>query len=329
MISKSYIAENDDNFFLKNESILFFGENLGLRNDFRKKILLTDKVKIIKNTQEDILKDSNSFYEQIFNTSLFEEKKIFLIEGVNDKILDIFKTAEPRLDQNSIYLFADILEKKSKLRVYFEKSKRLISMPCYKDNILNIKKIIRKQLNSFKNLTNENIDIIADNCNLDRDKLNNELDKIKIYFFDLKLNSEKLKILLNLKINDNFNEIRDEALKGNKIKTNKLLGQTSFEDDKKIFYLNIISQRLNKLADILRVKNNTNLNKLVDDIKPPIFWKEKPTFIEQLRKWNLNKINMLLNKNYNLEIRFKSDSTINNNLLLKKHIVDICIHANS
>ena len=33
MISKSYLIEQDKQFLMKNKSVLFYGENLGLKND--------------------------------------------------------------------------------------------------------------------------------------------------------------------------------------------------------------------------------------------------------------------------------------------------------
>jgi DNA polymerase III delta subunit len=64
-------------------------------------------------------------------------------------------------------------------------------------------------------------------------------------------------------------------------------------------------------------------------IKPPIFWKDKPHFIKQIKKWNLNKIKNILKKTYNLEIEIKSNASINKNVLLKKLIIDICMLANA
>ena len=48
-----------------------------------------------------------------------------------------------------------------------------------------------------------------------------------------------------------------------------------------------------------------------------------------MKKWNKNKIKKILDKTYNLEIKIKSNSTTNKNLLIKKLIVDICCEANS
>ncbi len=329
MISKSYLIEQDKDFLLKNKSVLFYGENLGLKNDFKRSVLEIFKGRVIKRTQEEIFKNYDAFFEDMLNVSLFNEKKIFLIDDVNDKFLDIFQKIEGKIDENKIYLFSNILDKKSKLRNYFEKSKELNTVACYQDNLVNIKKIIKNKLKNYINLNNENINIIAENCNLDRDKLYNEIDKIKIYFSDKKIITEKLIDLLDLKINDNFNLIRDEALNGNKKAINKLLSETILEKDKNIFYLNSFNQRLYKLAEILNNKNISNIESLVESIKPPIFWKDKPTIISQLKKWNLKKINNILNKSYNLEIRLKSDSTISHNLLIKMLVLDICLLANA
>ena len=64
-------------------------------------------------------------------------------------------------------------------------------------------------------------------------------------------------------------------------------------------------------------------------IKPPIFWKDKPIFIVQAKKWNFEKIKKILNQTFNLEIKIKSNSIIQKNILMKKLLIDICELANA
>jgi DNA polymerase III subunit delta len=329
MIYKSYLAEQSKSFLTENKLVLFYGENLGLKNDFKRRIFHSLKDKIIRKHQEEILKNKDNFFEEVLNFSLFGENKIFLIDDVNDKFIDILHKIENKIDQNKIFLFSNILDKKSKLRNYFEKSKEMNVVACYQDNIITIKKIVRNELNSYNNLNNENINIIAENCNLDRDKLYNEIEKIKIYFSNLKIDTEKLKILLDLKVNEDFNLVRDEAINGNKVQINRLLSDTVLDNDKNIMYINTFNQRFYKLAEILQNKNNSRIESIVENIKPPIFWKDKPTIINQLKKWNSKKINTVLKKSYDIELRLKSNSTINHNLLIKMLILDICQLANA
>jgi DNA polymerase-3 subunit delta len=329
MIYKSYLLEQNIN-NLNENLYLFYGENLGLKNDFKDLLISRGKgSEIIKLNQDDILKKEEFFFNEINNISLFEKKKIYFIEQVNDKILDIIQEVEPRLDKQKLYLFSDILDRKSKIRNYFEKSATCGSIACYVDNEISLKKIILERLNGFEGLTTNVINLIINNCNLDRSKLNNEIKKIHTYFINKKIDREKLEILLNIKTNDNFSFLKDEALNGNKIKTNQLLSNTIIDVEKNIFYLNLINQRLNRLVEISNLSRSFGLEDAFSKIKPPIFWKEKPNFLIQIKKWNLKKIQTILSKTYDLEIKIKSDGAVNKNILMKKLLVDICELANA
>jgi DNA polymerase-3 subunit delta len=329
MIYKSYLLEQNIN-NLNENLYLFYGENLGLKNDFKDLLISRGKgSEIIKLNQDDILKKEEFFFNEINNISLFEKKKIYFIEQVNDKILDIIQEVEPRLDTQKLYLFSDILDRKSKIRNYFEKSATCGSIACYVDNEISLKKIILERLNGFEGLTTNVINLIINNCNLDRSKLNNEIKKIHTYFINKKIDREKLEILLNIKTNDNFSFLKDEALNGNKIKTNQLLSNTIIDVEKNIFYLNLINQRLNRLVEISNLSRSFGLEDAFSKIKPPIFWKEKPNFLIQIKKWNLKKIQTILSKTYDLEIKIKSDGAVNKNILMKKLLVDICELANA
>ena len=151
------------------------------------------------------------------------------------------------------FFFSDILDKKSKLRNYFEKSKNTAIVACYNDNEITIKKLIQEQLKGFKNLTNQIINIILNSCGHDRLKIDNEIQKIVTCFINKEIEQDKLETLLNLRENEDFNVLKDQALIGNKIATNKFMSNTLIEPEKNIMYLNIINQRLNKLLEIDKI----------------------------------------------------------------------------
>ena len=67
----------------------------------------------------------------------------------------------------------------------------------------------------------------------------------------------------------------------------------------------------------------------MSNLRPPVFWKDKPMLIEQSRKWNKNKIQSALNKTYNAEIEIKSNANIRKDLIIKNLIVDLCSTANA
>ncbi len=328
MILKSYIAEQNINKIDKSIS-LFYGENLGLINDFKKLIIEANKnTTLIRLNEEEVLKKDAILFREISNTSLFEEKKAIFVDQVSDKILNQILEIENISTDIKIYFFSGVLEKKSKLRNYFEKSKNACAIACYEDNTITLKNIIQKKLKDFKGINMQNINLILENCNYSRAKLNNELNKIKVFFHDKVLNIEKLEDLLNLKTNDDFNKLRDAAFMGEKKNTNILLSDTILEEDQNFFYLNSINQRLGKLLEINK-SNAENLEIAVNNLKPPIFWKDKQNVINQARKWNKNKIKSIMKKTYDIEIKIKSNSIINKKLLIKKLLVDLCSLANA
>ena len=330
MIFKSYILEEKFESIKECKLFLFYGENQGLKQEFKEKLKLQNSSKEILNLfQDEIIKNKNILINEIKNKSLFNEKKIIFINQVNDKILNTLDEIIENIQDERIFLFSDILDKKSKLRHYFEKSKSCGISPCYQDNEITIKKIISKKLKNFQGVTSHIINYITQNTGLDRSKVNNEINKITSYFKDKKIDLNKIDSLLNIKTNEDFNLLKDEAIKGNKINTNRLLADTVFEIENSIYYLNAINQRINRLNEIQNMKKgNLNIETIVSSLRPPVFWKDKAMLIEQSKKWNKYKIQTALKKTYNTEIEIKSNSSIRKDLLIKNLIIDLCITAN-
>jgi len=331
MIFKSYLLEQNLESINQYNIFLFYGENQGLKKEFKEKIKnLNENKEILNLFQEEILKNKNILFNEIRNRSLFEKEKVFIINEANDKILEIISEIGEIIKDEKIYIFSNILEKKSKLRNFFEKSKVYGTTACYPDNEITIKKLISSKLKGFDGLTGKIINIIIQNTGADRNKVSNEIEKIVSCFLDKKIDITRLISLLNLKTNDDFNKLKDEALNGNKNETNMLLANTVFESDNNIFYLNLINQRINKLREINKLKkNNSNIEALVNNLKPPIFWKDKPVLIKQSKRWNEKKINEILKKTYDIELQIKSNPLVNKDLLIKNLIVDLCVKATS
>tara|TARA_B100001027_G_C16243789_1_gene320771 strand:+ start:68 stop:1054 length:987 start_codon:yes stop_codon:yes gene_type:complete len=323
MIYKSYLIEKNIK-SIKENVILFYGENYGIKKDFKEKIRNTNKnSEFLLFDQKNILENSSILYNEVYNNSLFKKNKILFLENVNDRVLDVIQDIHLNLDNQKIYLFSDILEKKSKLRNFFEKSKECAIIPCYIDNEVTIKNLILEKLKGYDGLTAYNINLILNHVTLDRIKLNNEIEKIIAYFIDKKIKTRELSILLDVNLIDDFNFLKDEALSGNKEKTNDLLSNTILEDEKAIYYLTLINQRLNKLYQIKRSKD-LNLETTINKFKPPIFWKDKPRLIIQANKWDEKRLKRVIEKTYNIEKMIKSNSFTNKQIILKELVVNLC-----
>ena len=331
MIYKSFILEKDLQLVNNHSIFLFYGENHGLKKDFKENLKALNKdCEVINLFQTEIIKNENILINEILNKSLFIEKKIIFVNEINDKMLEVLEGIIDNIQNDNIFLFADTLDKRSKIRSFFEKSKVLGISACYQDNPMTLRKIISDKLSSYKGLNPEIINLIIKSTGLDRNKVNNEIEKIISCFQDKIILPDILDELLNIKVNDDFNLLKDEALNGNKINTNRLLADTIFEAENNIYYLNLINQRINKLNEIQNMEQKgTNIEALISNLKPPVFWKDKPKLIEQSRKWNKHKIRIALKKTYDTEVEIKSNSLIRKDLLIKNLIIDLCATASS
>ena len=329
MIYKSFIIEKNISTIREN-LVLIYGENIGIKDEIKREIKKKFKeFEILLFNQDEILKNPTLLFNEVINISLFEKGKIILVDQSSDKITKTIEEISQYLDGQKIFLFAGILDKKSKLRNYFEKSNTFAIVPCYEDNLQTLKKIILDKLQGFKGLNTENINIIIKNINSDRSKLYNELNKIESFFLNKVIDTINLERLLNLRVNDDFNLLRDAALLGNKTQTNSLLSDTYLDTDRNTFYLNSFYQRLNRLKEITKMEKNKSEEQKINELKPPVFWKDKSIFIAQSKKWSNNKINEKLKELYCLETSFKSNNVLNKEIVVKKFIIDVCVSANS
>ena len=331
MIFKSCIIEKNLNTINNCKLFLFYGENDGLKKDLKGRIKKENiNSEILNLYQDEVLANSDLLLNEVLNKSLFENKKIIFVNEATDKVFPLIEELINNIDNEKIFFFSNILEKRSKLRNFFEKDNNCGICACYQDNALTLRKIIEEELKTFQGLTSSITNLIIENTGLDRNKLNNEITKIKSFFNNEKLNIQKVDDLLNVKTNEDFDQLKDEALKGNRVKTNKLLAETIFETEKNFLYLNSINLRINRLKEICeRTENGEKIEDIITKMKPPVFWKDKPMLIEQSKKWNKSRINTMLEKTYDVELKIKSNPNINKEILFKNLIVELCSVANS
>ena len=327
MILKSYIVEENIEILKDYQATLIYGENEGIKDDVRQALRNKNKTsEEIIFFEEEILKNRNILYQNIINESLFSEKKNIFILGATDKIYnEISESLEKNNKNISIYILSGNLEKRSKLRNLFEKSTKLGIFPCYKDNERTLINYVNKKLRGFKGLSGEIINLIISNSDMDRRIITSELMKIKVFFFEKKINKEQILEILNIKNNSNFDEIRDNALYGERVKINKLLSEIEILSEDAFFYLNNLNYRVMKLQEIIKISggNKDKYEEALGTIKPPVFWKDKPMVILQLKKWSLEALTQLGVKIGETEVLMKKNSYLRNDIVIKNLIINL------
>ncbi len=318
MIIKSYELNKIN--FEQNKLLLFYGKNEGLKNESINN-LLKNKESITRYDEKEILENTNFFLENIFSKSLFESEKIIIIKRVTDKILKIIEEIEEKnIEDIKIIFNADVLEKKSKLRSFFEKSKKYFCVAFYPDTNQILSKLTYNFFNQKKiSISPANINLIVNKCNGDREALFNELNKIEHFSQSRKkITEENIIKLTNLIENYSISDLVDNCLAKNKQKIINILNENNFGNEDCIMITRsflLKSKKILKLSS--EFKSNKNIDLTITSAKPPIFWKDKEITKQQIYKWTpenikkliykLNEIELLLKKNINISINLITD----------------------
>jgi len=310
MIIKAY--ENQKIKKIKNNIFLFYGENDGYKNQVIKEIFINNsKASIERFDESEILANFESFISNLINKSFFNEAKLIIISRVTEKIIKLIEELlDRKITDTTILLNSASLEKKSKLRSIFEKDKKLICIPFYKDDTKTLIQIANNYLKNKKiSISQEIINLIVERSSGDRINLENELNKISLFL----LNKDKINIndvlkLTNLAENYSISELADNCLSKNIKKINKIFNENTFSVEDCIIILRTL---LLKSKRLLEIKKNNSSNKNIEQIilnyKPPIFWKDKEIVKIQASKWSLKDAEKLIYKIHDVELTIKKN----------------------
>ena len=317
MIIKSYELNRIN--LKKNNIYLLYGENEGLKN----KVINDTFKEFLKNNykydEKEILNNKENFFNNILSKSFFETKKIIIILRSSDKIVNIIEEVLEKITEDTkIILLATILEKKSKLRLLFEKNKNIVCIPFYADNNQTLSSLANYCFKEKKiPISQETINLLVARSRGDRLNLYNEITKIENFTRNKKkININDILKLTNLAENYSVTELVDSCLAKNSTKTINILNENNYNTEDCILIIKTLlakAKRLNKLQN--QTRENKNIDQVITSFKPPIFWKDKEIVREQIKNWTLKKVENLIYKINEIELLIKKNSSNSVNIL--------------
>ena len=311
MIIKSFEEKKID--LINQKMHLLYGENQGQITDlidsvFKKKF----NNNIYQYDEGEILNNEEILFNEIQNKSFFDENKLIIINRSSDKIKNLIEQiVEKNLEDINIILISGILEKKSKLRSLFEKNKKLVCIPFYKETDQSLMNLAIKFCNEKKiQLSNQLINLIIKRSMNDRHSLKNELKKIEKYSLNKKKITEgDILKLTNISENYSISVLIDNCLIKNEKKIKEILNENNFSLEECIQVIRTFlfkSKRL--LALSIQMEKSKNIDTVIAMARPPIFWKDKEIIKKQLKLWSKEKIKKLIQKINLTEASIKKNS---------------------
>jgi DNA polymerase-3 subunit delta len=318
MILKSFELSKFDN-----EKYFFYllhGENEGHKNEIIEQCF---KTKFLESTyryeEKEILDNEKNFFDTISTKSFFETKKLIIISRATDKIRTIIEDIiEKKIDGITVILNSGLLDKKSKLRSFFEKNKSSISTAFYDDDSRTLSTITSNFFREKKiPISQQLINLLVERCRGSRQNLKNELNKIDSFIIGKKnINLDQIIKLTNLAENYNVSELIDSCLAKNFKKTVNILNENNFSPEDCILIIRTLLNKSKRLHGLLsEINNNKNLEQIISSFKPPIFWKDKEVVKQQMKNWDLNKAENLIYQTSELELTVKKNPSNAINIL--------------
>ena len=317
MILKSFELNKID---YNKKFYLFYGNNQGHKNQ-----IIEDKFKKIYSDctyyyeENEILNNKETFLNNILTKSFFEKEKLIIINRATDKLKDIIdEIIQKKIIDIILILNSNTLEKKSKLRALFEKNKETICVPFYEDNNQTLSAIVSLFFRTQKiSISQQLINLITGRARGDRQNLNNELQKIESFIENKsKIDMQDIIKLTNLAENYNVSELIDSCLSKNKKKTAHILNENIYSLEDCILIVRsllIKSKRLIKLCE--KAKSTKNIEQVISNFKPPIFWKDKEVVKQQIHNWSYENAEKLIYETNSIELQIKKYSNNSVNIL--------------
>ena len=318
MIIKHFEIDKAD--LNKSNFYLFYGKNDGLQNEIIEKNF-TNKFQgsINKYDEKEFIENYNVIATEVLTKSLFESEKIIIISRISEKILKLIQEILERdIKDIKFILKSGILEKKSKIRNFFEKNKNLVIVPFYEDDVNSLSAIALNFIRKHNiKMSRESLNLIVSRANGNRENLKNDLEKIFNFSVTNKnIDTENVIKLTNLSENYGINELADSYLEKNIKSTSKILNENIFTEQDCVLIIRTILSKSKRLMNIIEIYNETkDLDEAIMSAKPPVFWKDKISVKKQAKTWVLSELKNKIYEINDIESLIKINSRNSVNLI--------------
>jgi len=283
------------------KSILIYGPDTGGVHSILKQL----SKKIIDNPDDPFLsvsinsskidEDSSIVYDEMMSISFGAEKRLVVVKNIEGagaikNAVENVKSLPDNVGETSILIMtAGDIQPSSQLRKLYEstKDKSLIAIPCYKEDAKDIISKIYSLAQAKKiHIDPDASNLLAASCQGDSMIIETEIEKLALY------NAGENKItyedVLNATGNNTEAQIQDvcdAVFSGNRLKIEVALTRAFASGLPPIAILRSSQKYLEKLHQAYIIaKAGTPVDIAIKQIKPPVFFKQIPTFKAHLNK---------------------------------------------
>ncbi len=281
---------NDDIF-----GILVHGQDNGLIHHRIKTLInhyipnQNDPFSFSKINSEQLKNDPGILSDELNTLSLTAERRVILLDLSSDLSKEHVDTILNIRSQSLLIISAGELKASSPSRKAFEKDKDLIAIPCYNSSSIDIMTLLNDGLKK-NNLTMDKDakDLIAKSLGNDYGNTISEIEKILKYHKNgSEISKTDVESMLVTSSNTMITDLVDVVFE-KRTKSVSNLYHSILDEFNPAQILIITSNHVIRLMELLAEKEISNLpnRQLVENSKPPIFFKRYASLQQQLNTWN-------------------------------------------
>ena len=318
---------------LKNKSqniniIFLYGTNTGLVDLLYKKTLeilkvdTKDPFSVSKIDGNDFKNNPSLLHDNINTLSLFSDKRLLLLDlmhiSINKNLETIILEAVKIENKNYLLIIRASDLKINSFVKHFQNVNNAILVPCYEEKIdtinSKISDLLFKHNISFKKDFVKNLILKFSSNSLINEM---EIEKLDIFLTNNNnITEEMIFTLLSKNDETNLYKIIENCSNGNTSVALADFENTYENQTTSITLIRMFVNHFKLIEKILLLKKNYNdLAYIIENIRPPIFFKKKEFIIFQCKIWNLKLVKIILNRLIELELRCKLNSSIEKTLL--------------
>ena len=319
---------------------LFYGPNFGLINLIYKKSIdslsidLNDPFNVSKIDGNDFKENPSILNDNISTLSVTRDKRVILLDLT---YITVNKTIEGAIldtqkEKNNDYLLlikANNLSSKNELVKFVEKLENGILVPCYEENISEVEIQISRLFNRYKLKFSPNfLSVLSSKFNSDTSINLMEIKKLETFLINNQnITEEMILSLITDNIDINLNKIIQLCSTG-KIQDALFSLDKVYENSSTAINITRLFIKHFKMIEkiLLTVEKGSNILESINNMKPPIFFKDRPLLVFQCQLWSLNKINLIFKRLIEIELKCKSN-IYPNKILLSQFILSTALMA--
>lgn len=241
---------------------------------------------------DEVIADPARLADELAAMSLMAPKRCILVREADDKVVDAAIAAlELRNPSNFLILYANDSMSKTKLRDWAERSAAIATIPCYKDEGLNLESLIRDTLRGYGLSANsEVVRALASLLNGDRQIILNELEKLSLYVGD---EAEEVTLQDALAaVGENNDKSLDDfcnaVASGDMVGICRLSDRLQAEGQVGVVLVRSLLRYFNRLEQLsLARSSGQSLDAAIESLRPPVFFKAKAQLKSHANRWPL------------------------------------------